>query len=111
MSTVDNGLQGLRLGDLGESGDASRVDKVLEFSRPFNMTVGHPEKSLHFGIQDSHALLPLPLVDQLALGYAPYCVLCWQNWPTEARIAQLAKEASLSFTSKTSGHSLSDKNL
>lgn len=111
MSTVDNGLQGLRSGELGESGAASRMDKVFEFSRPFNMTVEHPEKSLHFGIQDSHALLPFLLVDQLALGYAPCYVLRWQNCPTEARIAQLAKEASLSFKSKTSGHSLSDKNL
>ena len=45
MSTVDNGLQGLRLGKLGESGPASRMDKVFEFSRPFNITVEHPEKS------------------------------------------------------------------
>lgn len=111
MSTVDNGLQGLRLGELGESGAASRMDKVLEFSRPFNMTAEHPEKSLHFGLQDSHVLLPHLLVDLLSLGYAPCYVLCWQNWPTEARTAQLAKEASLSFKSKTSGHSLSDENL
>lgn len=29
----------------------------------------------------------------------------------ETRIAQMAKKASLSFKSKTSGHSFSDKNL
>lgn len=60
---------------------------------------------------DSHTPLPTLLVDQLSLGYATCCVLFWQNWPTKARIAELAREASLPFKSQTSGCSLSDKDL
>ena len=79
MSKVDSRLQRVRLGELGESSAASRVDKVLECSRPSSMTVEHPKKSSHFCIQYSHALLLPLLVDQLALGYTTCYVLCWQN--------------------------------
>lgn len=78
MSKVDSRLQRIRLEGLGESRAASRVDKVLECSRP-SIMIEHPKKSSHFCIQDSPALLLPILVDQLALGYTTCYVLCWQN--------------------------------
>lgn len=76
MSKVDSRLQRIRLEELGASRAASRVDKVLECSRPSSMNE-HPKKSSHFCIQDSHARLLLILVDQLALGYTTCYVSCW----------------------------------